>query len=69
MQERNWSGGKKSWERNDCSPAVKLALSYALTLKIDIRSVSFSGLVSRTTYTSGWQVRERGVGDICCNIS
>ena len=60
--------GKKSGKETT-SPAVKLALSYALTLKIDICSVSFSGLVSRTTCTSGRQVRERRVGGICGNIS
>lgn len=68
-KETGLEGKKKSWERNDFSPAVKLALSYALTLKTDICSVSFPGLVSRTTCASGRQVRERRVGGICGNIS
>ena len=48
---------------------MKSALSYVLTLSIDMHSVSFSGLVSRTTYTSGGQVGEGMVGIFVATFS
>lgn len=56
-------------ERNDFSPAVKSALSYVLTLRIDMHSVSFSGLVSRTIYTSGGQAGEGRLGIFVATFS